>query len=577
MLHVRATFSGEALPEPLVVAMPAWTPGSYLVREYARHVEGLRAEGDGVQAGVRKLRKDAWAIAHGGAREVVVEYALYAHDLTVRTNHVDATHAYFNGAATFLRPVEDAAREWDALPCEVTLDLASESWRVATALEPAGEGKWRAESFHALVDSPVEMGVFESMDFVVRGRTHAVAAWGTRLAAGWSLDRVVGDLRRIVEVEGAFFGELPYERYVFLLHVAPGARGGLEHARSTSVMASLDAFETEESYTELLSLFAHEFFHLWNVKRIRPAGLTPIDYGRENYTRLLWFFEGATSYYDWLTVRRAGLTTPARYLEHLAAQAIRLEETPGRLAHSLEAASFDAWIKLYRADEHTVNSTVSYYLKGELACAVMDLELRARSDNTRSLDDVVTHLWRAYGAEGRAMPEGRFEAIVAEATGVDLSDIVDRCVRTTDPLPLEAALGHAGLCFRHRPGRGVTLGVRVRTEQGRVLVTTVFRGGPGARAGLSPGDEIIGFQGRRVDENALRERLRRGASLAGHETKIILARREEILEVPLIPAEAPPESIEVIARREASPAARKMAASWLGCPATTLWNGELDW
>jgi predicted metalloprotease with PDZ domain len=576
MLVVRATFAGDALPEPLVVSMPAWTPGSYLVREYARHVEGLRASGDGRAAGVRKVRKDAWAIAHGGARAVVVEYALYAHDLTVRTNHVDATHAYFNGAATYVRPVDEPGFDWDALPCEVELVPALPAWRVVTALAPVSDGRWGADSFHDLVDAPTDMGEHDVRTFEVDGRPHTIAVWGARLAGGYDGDRFARDVARIVEAERAMFGGLPYERYVFMVHLAPGGRGGLEHARGTSIMASLDAFESDERYTELLSLVAHEFFHLWNVKRIRPAGLAPIDYGCENYTRLLWFFEGATSYFDRRVLLRAGLVTRAQYLAHLASLVARLDGVPGRFAQTLEEASFDAWVKLYRPDEHTVNSTVSYYLKGELACAVLDLTLRARSDGERSLEDVVRWLWREHLRTGDAMPEGRFEAIAAAATGVDISDMVDRCIRTIDPLPCDTALASAGFCFKARRGRGVTLGVTVRSEAGRVLVSSVLRGGPGASAGISPGDEIIGFQSRRVDENALRERLRRGASMAGTPVSVLIARREEIAEVSVIPVDAPPEALEIVVCAEASRAAQKLADSWLGCERATPDDGVFD-
>lgn len=572
LLRVRATFAGP-LPEPLVVAMPVWTPGSYLVREHERHVESLRATGDGAPAGVRKVRKDAWAVAHGGAREVTVEYALYARELSVRTNYLDDAVLCIDGAATFVRPVGDAF-DWESLPCEVTLALPSASWRVVTPMEPAGEGAWRAGDYHDLVDSPITAGAPELRDFTVRGREHVLAVWGSHLAPHYDGGRFAADVARIVEVEAAFYGELPYDRYVFIVHLAVGGRGGLEHARAASLMASPDAFETEDGYHDLLSLVAHEFLHLWHVKRVRPAGLAPPDYGRENHTRLLWLFEGGTSYYDRLLLRRAGLVTPGQYLKHLAGEIAHVEETPGRFAQSLEEASFDAWIKLYRHDENTANSTVSYYRKGELACAVLDLEIRARSSGERSLDDVMRHLWREYGQSGRPMPEGRFEALVAAATGVDLSDVIDRCIRTTEPLPYESALERAGLLLRTRAGRGVTLGVRLRLDSGRLLVSTVLRGGPAARAGISPGDEIIGFHGRRVDENALRERLRRGSTLAGRRVPVLVARREELREITVIPAEAPPEMYEIVPRVDASPTQRKLAESWLECAVSALWNGE---
>ena len=572
MLDVSVVVRGDALPEPLVVAMPVWTPGSYLVREYARHVEALRATGDGVAAGVRKLRKDTWAIAHGGAREVTVTYRVYARDLTVRTCYIDDTLVWINGAAAFIRPVEEGF-DWDALPCELALSVRVPG-AVVTALDAREEGRWCARSYHELVDSPIAVGDAELRRFEVAGREHLLAVWGGARAQGYTAERLERDLARIVEAEVSFFGGAPYDRYVFFVFLVVGGRGGLEHGRCTAVMASPDCFEADESYHDLLSLLAHEFFHLWNVKRIVPAGLAPIDYARENHTRLLWLFEGATSYYDWQFLRRAGVVTPAQYLRHLAAEVTAVEETPGRFEQTLEEASFDAWLKLYRPDEHTLNSTVSYYRKGELACALLDLEIRVRSDGQRSLDDVMRHLWREHGLTGRPVPEQNFEALVAAATDVDVSDMVDRCIRTTDPLPYAEGFAHAGLSLRARPGRGATLGLRLRVEGGRVMVAAVLRGGPGAAAGVCPGDEIIGFQGRRVDENALRERLRRGASLAGREVSLLVARRDELRTLGVVPADAPPESHEIFPREGASPGARKLAECWLTCASSALWNGE---
>jgi predicted metalloprotease with PDZ domain len=572
-LRVVLTVRGP-LPEPLHVAMPVWTPGSYLVREHARHVEGLRAFTAQGAAGVRKIAKDTWAIAHGGATEVTLEYALYAHELTVRTNHVTGEHAFWNGAATYLRPVEPEVA-WDALPIEVTIEPPRADWSIATALPAvesgsAGGRRFRAANFDELVDCPVEMGVHERLEFRVRDKAHALVLCGAR--ARFERARLLRDLAAIVETEAALFGELPYEQYLFLLHLAPGGRGGLEHTTSCALLASPDAFDTADGYDDLLSLFAHEFFHLWQIKRTRPAGVMPLDYGRENYTRLLWLFEGGTSYYDWLVLRRAGLVEPRTYLRHLGAEIARLEDTPGRHAQTLEEASFDAWIKLYRPDEHSVNSTVSYYLKGEVVCALLDLEIRVRSRGTRSLDDVMRHLWREYGAQHRAVPEGSIEAIFAAATDVDVSDALDAMVRSTTALPYERVFASAGLSLRPRTGRGGALGVRLRAEQGRALVASVLRGSAASEAGLSPGDELIAIDGRRVDESGLRERLRHRRP--GETVTLLYARREQIGTVDVTLAEPAPDAFEIAALPDASAEARAIGEAWLGQGAASLWNAR---
>ncbi len=569
LLHVTARFRGDPLPEPLVVAMPVWTPGSYLVREFARHVESLSARTPEGTAGVRKLRKNAWAIAHGGATEVTVEYDVYAHDLTVRTNHVDDTHVYFNGAATFLRPVSESDG-WDGLPCALEVRSPVAGWTVATQLERVAEGSYRAVDFDDLVDSPVSVGPHEVLGFRAAEREHQIAVWGR--APRMDPARLTRDLGRVVDTEVQLFGSAPYDRYTFLLMLSPGGRGGLEHTRSCALLASPDAFETEEGYHDVLALIAHEFFHLWHVKRTRPAGVSPYDYDRENHTRLLWLFEGGTSYYDWLVLRRAELVTVHAYLKHLAAELTRLEDTPGRAMCSLEDASFDAWTRLYRPDENTVNSSVSYYLKGELACALLDLEIRARSGGRRSMDDVMRHLWEHHGRVDRPVPESGVEALFAAATELDLSDVLDACVRTTEPLPFEAALAHAGLGVRRRPGRGASLGVRMRAEPGRAIVASVLRGGAGDRAGLAPGDEILGVDRRRVDDATLRERLKR--SRGGEAVTLLVARREALGDYPVTLDDAPPEGMEIAPLADASPAARALALAWLGETAAGLWSGR---
>ena len=268
-------------------------------------------------------------------------------------------------------------------------------------------------------------------------------------------------------------------------------------------MAKPASFQTRSGYLDVLSLIAHEFFHLWNVKRIRPAGLVPLRYEEENYTRLLWWFEGATSYYDWRTLAISKLCTPAEYLNHLAEEIARLEDTPGALVHSLEESSFDAWIKAYRPDENSLNSTVSYYLKGEVVCALFDLTIRQRSAHRASLDDVLRHLYWEYGAKDTAVPEGSLSAIFRDVTGVELDDCFARWVTGTERLDVNEVLAHAGLSFeraKKRDGAPASLGVRLKLEGGRAIVEGVPRGGAAHRAGIDVRDEIIAVDGRRLSE-----------------------------------------------------------------------------
>jgi predicted metalloprotease with PDZ domain len=284
---------------------------------------------------------------------------------------------------------------------------------------------------------------------------------------------------------------------------------------------------------------------------------------------MLWLFEGGTSYYDWLVLRRAGLVDAKSYLKHLASEIARLDDTPGAAAQTLDEASFDAWIKLYRPDEHSVNSTVSYYLKGEVVCALLDLELRARSNGTRSFDDVLRHLWTEYGARDRPVPESAPEAVFAAATGIDVSDAIDAMVRTTAPLPYERVLASAALGLRPRAGRGAALGIRLRNEGGRGVIASVLRASAAERAGLAPGDELIAIDGRRVDEPALRERLKHRE--VGDTVELLYSRREQIAHTRATLAEPPPEAIEIVPQADATPAARAIGESWLGPGAGSFW------
>jgi predicted metalloprotease with PDZ domain len=567
-VEVTVRADGDAaLPSPLTLFMPVWTPGSYLVREYARHVEGMSAE---APARVLKVRKNAWLVEpQDGARRVTLRYRVYCNELTVRTSHIDDTHAFFNGAALFL-----AVEGHEDSPSRVTI-TAPTGWKVATALEAARSREqaapgmaFEAPSLDVLVDSPIEIGTHREERFEVLGKPHRLAIWPNAAAATSDVERLIGDTKTILETEASLFGNaLPYDAYLFLLHLSPRGRGGLEHKSSSTLLASPSAFTTRDGYLDLLSLVAHEAFHLWNVKRIRPAGLTPYRYQEENYTRLLWWFEGATSYFDWRVLRIAKLCTTTEYLEHLAAEIAYLDATHGRLVHSLEEASFDAWIKLYRPDENSQNSSVSYYRKGELVCALFDLEIRARSEGRASLDRVVGHLWDEYGARGVPVPEGSMGEILAKVAGVPMDDLLDAWVRAPGEIDYAATLAKVGLAVERssRPeAPEVSLGIRVRNEGGRAVVATAMRGGAGQRAGLDPGDEIVALGGARIEGTSVEAAL--AGKRAGDSVEALLARDGRTLSRTVTLDPARQDRVKLVAIPDASAAARAAFTAWLGEP-----------
>ncbi len=558
LVTVETSISSESpLPDPLELFFAVWTPGSYLVREYARHVEGFTCDTHPVQ----KTKKNVWTVSTGGAREVVVRYHVYCAELTVRTNYVDATQAFLNGAPTFV-----AVRDELEAPVEVELDIP-ESFRVATALErdPAHPRRFRAKNYDMLVDSPIEAGHFREASTLAASRRHTFAIWPERAITDGNVTRLLEATKSIVETEAALFGgDLPHDGYTFILHLSPRARGGLEHMASAALIAPENAFDTREGYLDLLSLVSHEYFHLWNVKRMRPAGLWPYRYEEENYTRLLWWFEGATSYFDWRVLRLAKLCTVDEYLEHLASEIAYLDATPGRLVHPLESASFDAWIKLYRPDENSPNSTVSYYRKGELVNAIFDLEIRARSGGKSSLDAVLLHLWKTHGARNIPIPEDGMQRLFEEASGVQLGDVFDSLVRSAREIDVAPFFKHAGLAIERaaRNESTASLGMRTRADSGRLYVAAVLRGCAAQRAGLDAGDEIIAIGGKRVDASNLEATL--FGKHQGDKVSVLVARDGRVLALDAILDGPRLDKVKITPMKDATEAQIAFRRAWLG-------------
>jgi predicted metalloprotease with PDZ domain len=550
-------------PAP-VLAMPVWTPGSYLVREFGRHLEGIEADdGAGRRLAVARLDKHRFRVDAGGAERVRVRWKVYANEPTVRTAHLDGRHGYFNGANLFLY-VEGRLAE------PVVLDVeAPAGWHVSTALE-GGPARFAARDYDELADSPVEVGTHAVESFDALGKRHEVALVGR---GHLDVPRFVADLRRIVEHLGSWRGGLPYERYLFIVHLADRRRGGLEHERSTTLDVARTGFFPRAAYEETLALAAHEFLHLWNVKRLRPAALVPYDYAREQYTRLLWWFEGATSYYDRLVLVRAGLAGPKRYLEQLGEEWSALARQPGAAKMSLEEASVTAWVKYYRPDENTPNSAVSYYQKGELVAWSLDLALRRAG---RSLDDVLTLLWERHRAGG--VPEDGVERAVAALLGEEAARaFFDRFVRGTEPLDpdLDAVGLRAGRrAVRALDDKGGTP-PRKEPEEARagwlgaelapgakLVVKSVREGSPAWTAGLYADDEVIAESGFRVDRAGLWDRMRQVG--AGGPLRLTVFRRDELVEVPVVLAEMPEEAVWLEAVPEPTEAQQAAFEAWTG-------------
>ena len=512
------------VPNQTNLIMPVWTPGSYLIREFERNVQDFSADSGGRALDWTKTNKDTWQIKTNGARQWRVFYRVYANEFSVRTNELNADHAFWNNAALLMYP-----DGWIVRPSTLRV-VTPPGWKVATGLpqvESAAPNTFRAENFDILYDSPFECGNFRQIDFQVRGVPHRIVIDGE---GNYDPDRMRRDVQKIVETEVALFGQIPYNDYTFFLHFRGG--GGIEHLNSTSLGFSRNGFANENGWRNFYGLVAHEFFHLWNVKRIRPDALGPFDYTKENYTRSLWVAEGITSYYGDLLVRRAGLKSEKDYLDGIANSIQSFQNTPGRLEMSAEEASFNAWIKEYRPDENSVNSQISYYDKGELLGLLLDLEIRRRSNNAKSLDDVMRYLYHEFYEKNRNYTPGDFQKACELMDGASLDDFFNRYVRGRDELNYNAALNAAGLELRNvaagdsAQGERPYLGAGLDQNGDRLVVSSVRSGTPAYEEGLNASDQIVALDGVRVNRD-LFERLI-GAKHPGDIIHLTLFRNDDL-------------------------------------------------
>ncbi|HWF11505.1 MAG TPA: PDZ domain-containing protein [Bryobacteraceae bacterium] len=540
-------------PSEIDVFLPVWTPGSYLIREYSRHIEAMAASRtDGSPLRIWKTRKNRWRIESAGAPEIRLIYRVYCREMSVRTNWVEDSFAFVNGASTFVTLVESPGRAH-----EVQLELPPHWPRSITGLQACGGAhRYRAQNYDILVDSPILCGDPATWSFEVNGIPHVLADEGEH--GVWDGPRSAADAERIVRQHMALFGALPYERYVFL-NLLVEARGGLEHRNSMCLMASRWSTRTRHAYLGWLHLVSHEFFHVWNVKRLHPVELGPFDYENENYTRSLWVAEGITDYYGPLAVRRAGLSTVDEYLDALSDTIRALDATPGRLEQSLEQSSWDAWIKLYRPDENSVNTTISYYTKGAVVAWLLDVRIRSATGGAKSLDDLMrAALARFCGGSGFTAEE--FKSLAASIAGTPLDDFFRHTVESTEDLDYSVALDCFGLRFEHECKTAATLDCETRVDHGRVIVSKVRRGTPAFRAGLNVDDEIVAIQGFRVRADQLGQRLENYQP--GDTIPILIARRERLRTIDLTLG------IEPVRRRlairpDATEAQKRNLAGWL--------------
>jgi predicted metalloprotease with PDZ domain len=511
-----------AQQQAVELKMPVWTPGSYLIREYARHVQNFEARSGAKGLAWEKINKNTWKVSPNGTSEMTVSYRVYSNELTVRTNELNDEHASWNNAALLMFPKGGLG-----LPSTVSVRPFG-NWEVATGLKAvAGRpNTFRAENFDILYDSPFEVSDFNDITFSVQGKPHRLVVTGE---GNYDLKKIAQDTTKIADEAIKIFGELPIDDYTIILNLR--GRGGLEHLNSTALQWGRFSFKPRSNYINFLNLVAHEYFHLWNVKRIRPDALGPFDYESENYTKLLWVAEGLTSYYESVLLRRAGLISEREFLVGKAAMITDLQARPGRFETSLEEASLDAWIKYYRQDENSINNQISYYDKGDIVGMMLDITIRTTSGGAKSMDDVLRHLYAEFFKKGRNFTPEDFQKACELMAGRSLDDFFARYVRGEAEIDYSAVVSGIGLKLEAAESSAsrAYIGADLTESDGRLTVKSIPADTPAYEQGLNSGDQIVAIDGYRASQSFLQTYL--GEKKPGDEVRLAVFRFDKLRDI----------------------------------------------
>lgn len=522
------------------VKMPIWSPGSYLAREFARNVDLVKAKDEnGNQLAVIKTSKNTWSIAKGDAKKVYVNYEVYAFELTVRTSFLDLTHGFVSGSSVFMY-VDDHKEDKGRL----TVVPYAGFKNITTALPKAGESvagdgagtAFDYSNYDHLVDCPIEIGNQVEFSFDAAGTKHHVGIYG---AGNFDIADLKKDMAKIIQAATDVFGQNPNKEYTFIIHNVTDGQGGLEHTNSTTLSVNRWTYQGSQ-YIGFLSLVAHEYFHLWNVKRIRPVELGPFDYDNENYTSLLWVMEGFTSYYDELLLRRAGYYSEEMYLRKLFGTLNYVEGSPGARVQPVAHASFDAWIKAYRPNENSRNTTISYYSKGSVIAAMLDAKIIKKFNGKKSLDDFMQHIYQAYFVEkNRGFSEDEFKKELEDFLGENMDDFYAKYINGTEIPDYNSIFAPVGVEVKYDGQKKPDVGASVKASGSNAIISYVRRGSSAEEAGLSVNDEIIGINGMRVDQKEVNEIF--GSLGTGDEINVLISRDQQLYSIDLkvLPYEQP--------------------------------------
>jgi len=551
----------EVNAKTLDVKMPVWAPGSYLVREFSKNVEGFQASApNGNPLPAVKTRKNTWQITTNGQKTVVVRYRVYAYEVSVRTSFVDDSHAFLSPTGIFMYVNDQIDRA-----AEVVVKPFSTWSKISTGLEPV-QGRtdtFQAANFDILFDSPIEVGNQDIFEFTAAGVRHEVAMYG---GGNYDKERLKQDMAKIVDSATSVYGENPNKHYVFIVHNYQSGGGGLEHLNSTVLGAARFNYGTETGYKSFLGLVAHEYFHLWNIKRLRPVALGPFNYDEENYTTNLWIGEGFTAYYDNLLVRRAGFYSVENYLHALAGDVAAVENRPGNHVQPLSEASFDAWIKYYRPNENAVNTQVSYYNKGALIAMMMDITILQATNGEKGLDDVMKLAYEEfYKKRNKGYTDAEFKALAEKVAGKSLDDLYT-LVNTASSPNYNTYLNVVGLALvdLNEGNEEPDLGIRTSVSDNKLIVQSVLRESGAWKGGINVNDELIGINGVRID--AVGKELNRVIQSAkpGDTVKLLVSRDGLLKEVHVTLTANMQAKFAIVPLSNASDAQLSLREKWLG-------------
>lgn len=555
LLEVEMRVRWDAMPAKTELKMPVWTPGSYLVREFARHVQDFGVKGGAGDLNWRKTSKNTWQIDTEGTKEFIATYRVYSNELTVRTNELNDEHAFWNNTALLM-----FVRDQLNVPSTLKVNPYG-NWRVATGLRPV-EGQpnvFRAENFDILYDSPFEVSDFKEISFEARGKKHRIVVTGE---GNYDLPRLAADTTKIIDKCVDIFGNVDYEDYTIIINLRGG--GGLEHLNSTALQTNRFAFSSDQRYKGFLGLIAHEFFHAYNVKRIRPDVLGPFDYENENYTRLLWVAEGTTEYYASLLLLRAGLISVNEFLRGKAAIVQQLQNRPGRFETSLEEASFDAWIKYYRQDENAINNQISYYDKGDIVNMMLDIVIRTSSNGEKSLDDVMRYLYAEFFKKDRNFTSADFQKASEIMAGRSLDEFFSKYVRGKAEIEYDEIVRGVGLEMKARQNNlsRAYHGANLAEDAGRLVIRTIPAGTPAYDQGLNTGDQIVAVDGYRTSLSFLQSYI--SERKPGDTVKLSIFRFDKLRDIDFRLGSDTRWDYELVPRAEATENQKRLFFQYLG-------------